>query len=196
MQVWSFLNAVSSFGQMKWQEYNLCLQTWETWFQRLGSLFVCLLRFHVNMVASCVFGTYMAKWVMERAICVWNILWVGCNLGTPKLLRTLVGDYTTCEFQRARTEIYWMDCRICLTKCSGVSIWKCATLCLLMCKYLRYLCMFCGCCKASFHSCEVKWSGHSKMRYDWKTWHPLAQITREQTISVTVWQNICFTCRI
>lgn len=41
----------------------------------------------------CVWHLYGIKWVMERAICVWNILWAGCNLGTPKLLGTLVGNF-------------------------------------------------------------------------------------------------------
>lgn len=41
----------------------------------------------------CVWHLYGIKWVMERAICVWNILWAACNLGTPKLLGTLVGNF-------------------------------------------------------------------------------------------------------
>lgn len=39
----------------------------------------------------CVWHLCGIKWLMERAICVWNILWAGCNLGTPKLLGTSVG---------------------------------------------------------------------------------------------------------
>lgn len=41
----------------------------------------------------CVWHLYGLKWVMERAICVWNILWAGCNLGTPKVLGTSVGNF-------------------------------------------------------------------------------------------------------
>lgn len=65
-----------SFGPQTWE--SVCL------FTAFPCQHCCIL---------CVWHLYGIKWVMERAICVRNILRAGCNLGTPKLLGTLVGNF-------------------------------------------------------------------------------------------------------
>ncbi len=75
-----------SFAQTKWQVFVHLVLRHES-----VCLFIVFPCQHCCIL--CVWHLYGIKWVMEWAICVWNILWAGCNLGTPKLLGTLVGNF-------------------------------------------------------------------------------------------------------